>query len=102
MVFCVCVLSLSQLESIALPAAARQQIKGSVLMDSTVGSDTFFVVTWTAQKPEIVLQDPKGKTYRGSDFKNDTLNMRSARLQIPGIAEVSLFFSLRFINPSLC
>nr|XP_048309690.1 calcium-activated chloride channel regulator 3A-1-like [Myodes glareolus] len=76
-----------QLESIALPVPARQQIKGSVLMDSTVGSDTFFVVTWTAQKPEIVLQDPKGKTYRGSDFEDDMLNMRSARLQIPGLAE---------------
>ena len=53
---------------------------------------TFFVVTWTIQKPEIVLQDPKGKKYKTSDFKEDKLNIRSARLQIPGIAEVRIFF----------
>ncbi|XP_075837278.1 calcium-activated chloride channel regulator 3A-1-like [Microtus pennsylvanicus] len=76
-----------QLESKALTIARNGRINGTVLVDSTVGNDTFFVVTWTAQKPEIVLQDPKGKTYRASDFKDDELNMRSARLQIPGIAE---------------
>ncbi|XP_026639693.1 calcium-activated chloride channel regulator 3A-1-like [Microtus ochrogaster] len=76
-----------QLESKALTIARKGRINGTVLVDSTVGNDTFFVVTWTAQKPEIVLQDPKGKTYRASDFQDDELNMRSARLQIPGIAE---------------
>ncbi|XP_050016160.1 calcium-activated chloride channel regulator 3A-1-like [Alexandromys fortis] len=76
-----------QLESKALTIAGKGRINGTVLVDSTVGNDTFFVVTWTAQKPEIVLQDPKGKTYRASDFQDDELNMRSARLQIPGIAE---------------
>lgn len=60
-------------------------------MDSTIGNDTFFVVTWTIQKPEILLQDPKGTKYETSDFKVDKLNVRSARLQIPGIAEVRIF-----------
>ncbi|OBS60499.1 hypothetical protein A6R68_08376, partial [Neotoma lepida] len=76
-----------QLESKTLNIGGRKQITGTVPVDSTIGNDTFFVVTWTVQKPEIVLQDPKGKKYKTSDFKDDKLNIRSARLQIPGIAE---------------
>lgn len=67
-------------------------VKGTVLVDSTVGNDTFFVVTWMTQKPEIILQDPKGNKYTTSDFRDDKLNIRSVRLRIPGIAEVSLLF----------
>ncbi|XP_069334263.1 calcium-activated chloride channel regulator 1-like [Eulemur rufifrons] len=76
-----------QLESRALNITGKKWINGTVPVDNTVGSDTFFVVTWTIQKPEILLQDPKGKTYNISDFEEDQLNIRSARLQIPGIAE---------------
>nr|XP_010972959.2 calcium-activated chloride channel regulator 1 [Camelus dromedarius] len=76
-----------QLESKALNIAGRKWINGTVPVDSTIGNDTFFVVTWTIKKPEILLQDPKGKKYKTSDFKEDKLNIRSARLQIPGIAE---------------
>uniref|UniRef100_A0A8C2MY19 Calcium-activated chloride channel N-terminal domain-containing protein n=1 Tax=Cricetulus griseus TaxID=10029 RepID=A0A8C2MY19_CRIGR len=76
-----------QLESKTLDIAGRKQISGTVPVDSTIGNDTFFVVTWTVQKPEIILQDPKGKKYTTSDFKDDKLNIRSAQLQIPGIAE---------------
>ncbi|OWK05602.1 hypothetical protein Celaphus_00002366 [Cervus elaphus hippelaphus] len=65
----------------------RKRVNGTVPIDSTIGNDTFFVVTWTIQKPEILLQDPKGKKYKTSDFKEDKLNIRSARLRIPGIAE---------------
>ncbi|XP_014683056.3 calcium-activated chloride channel regulator 1-like [Equus asinus] len=76
-----------QLESKAFNISRRKWVNGTVPVDSTIGNDTFFVVTWTIQKPEILLQDPKGKKYRTSDFKEDKLNIRSARLQIPGIAE---------------
>uniref|UniRef100_A0A8C8UNS9 Epithelial chloride channel protein-like n=1 Tax=Peromyscus maniculatus bairdii TaxID=230844 RepID=A0A8C8UNS9_PERMB len=63
-------------------------IYGTVLVDSTIGNDTFFVITWTIQKPEIILQDPKGKKYTTSDFRgDDKLNIFSVRLRIPGIAE---------------
>ncbi|KAL1772407.1 epithelial chloride channel protein-like [Sigmodon hispidus] len=75
------------LESKTLNISRGEQISGTVLVDSTIGNDTFFVVTWTAQKPEINLQDPKGRKYTTSDFKNNTLNIRYARLQIPGTAE---------------
>ncbi|XP_045403558.1 calcium-activated chloride channel regulator 1-like [Lemur catta] len=76
-----------QLESRTLNITGKKWINGTVPVDNTVGTDTFFVVTWTIQKPEILLQDPKGKKYNISDFKEDQLNIRSARLQIPGIAE---------------
>ncbi|KAM7317840.1 hypothetical protein ACRRTK_022577 [Alexandromys fortis] len=76
-----------QLESKALTIAGKGRINGTVLVDSTVGNDTFFVVTWTAQKPDIILHDPKGKEYTTSDFREDKLNIYSARLRIPGIAE---------------
>ncbi|XP_053448784.1 calcium-activated chloride channel regulator 1-like isoform X2 [Nycticebus coucang] len=76
-----------QLESKALNIARKNWINGTVPVDSTIGNDTFFVVTWTIQKPEILLQDPKGKKYNTADFKEDQLNIRSARLQIRGIAE---------------
>ncbi|XP_049731514.1 calcium-activated chloride channel regulator 1-like [Elephas maximus indicus] len=76
-----------QLESKALNISGRKWINGTVPVDSTIGNDTFFVVTWTMQKPEILLQDPKGRKYKTPDFKEDKLNIRSTRLQIPGIAE---------------
>lgn len=45
------------------------QEKMADAVDSTIGNDTFFV-TWTIKKkPEIVLQDPKEKKYKTSDFK---------------------------------
>ncbi|ERE88785.1 epithelial chloride channel protein, partial [Cricetulus griseus] len=76
-----------QLESKAFNITGKGLVKGTVLVDSTVGNDTFFVVTWMTKKPKITLQDPKGKKYTISDFKDDELNIRSVRLQIPGIAE---------------
>lgn len=75
------------MESKALEIKEKEWLSGTVPVDSTVGNDTFFVVTWTVQKPEIILQDPKGKNYRTSDFQEDKLNIFSVRLQIPGIAE---------------
>ncbi|KAI4549361.1 hypothetical protein MG293_001691 [Ovis ammon polii] len=76
-----------QLESKALAITGKKWVNGTVPVDSTIGNDTFFVVTWTIKKPEVLLQDPKGKKYKTSDFKEDKLNIRSARLRIPGIAE---------------
>ncbi|KAF3819664.1 hypothetical protein GH733_015173, partial [Mirounga leonina] len=74
-------------KSKALSIIGREWINGTVPVDSTIGNDTFFFVTWTIQKPEILLQDPKGTKYEPSAFKVDKLNIRSACLRIPGIAE---------------
>ncbi|CAH6777150.1 calcium-activated chloride channel regulator 3A-1 [Phodopus roborovskii] len=88
-----------QLESKALNITGKELINGTVLVDSTVGSDTFFVVTWMIQKPEIILQDPKGKKYTTSDFRDDRLSIFSVRLRIPGIAETGIWtYSLKNKN----
>ncbi|KAM9130332.1 LOW QUALITY PROTEIN: calcium-activated chloride channel regulator 1-like [Pangshura tecta] len=78
-----------QLESTALSVAVKQWMNGTVTVDSTVGKDTFFVVTWDGitTPPDILLQDPKGKEYRTSNFTVSNLNLRTA-LQIAGTAEV--------------
>ncbi|XP_036208489.1 calcium-activated chloride channel regulator 1-like [Myotis myotis] len=93
-----------QLESKAFNITGRKWVNGTVPVDSTIGNDTFFVVTWTIQKPEIILQDPKGKKYKTSDFKEDKLNIRSARLRIPGIAKTGTWtYSLlnNHVNPEM-
>ncbi|VTJ70362.1 Hypothetical predicted protein, partial [Marmota monax] len=90
-----------QLESKALNITRREWINGTVPVDSTIGNDTFFVVTWTIRKPEIILQDPKGKIYKTSDFKDDKLNIHSARLRIPDIAETGTWtYSLLNNHPN--
>ncbi|KAM3915159.1 calcium-activated chloride channel regulator 1-like [Leptodactylus fuscus] len=75
-----------QLESSVSTVTSRNCINGSVFIDSTVGNDTFFLVTWQNAIPTINLQDPKGKVYTTADFVSDTAT-KSSRLQIPGTAE---------------
>ncbi|XP_044882979.1 calcium-activated chloride channel regulator 1-like [Mauremys mutica] len=79
-----------QLESTAQSVAVKQWMNGTVTVDSTVGNDTFFVVTWdrSTSPPDILLRDPKGKEYRTSNFTVSNLNLRTARLSIAGTAEV--------------
>ncbi|XP_034635971.1 calcium-activated chloride channel regulator 1-like [Trachemys scripta elegans] len=79
-----------QLESTAQSVAVKQWMNGTVTVDSTVGKDTFFVVTWdrSTSPPDILLRDPKGKEYRTSNFTVSDLNLQTARLNIAGTAEV--------------
>ncbi|XP_065410256.1 calcium-activated chloride channel regulator 1-like isoform X1 [Chrysemys picta bellii] len=79
-----------QLESTAQSVAVKQWMNGTVTVDSTVGKDTFFVVTWdrSTSPPDILLKDPKGKEYRTSNFTVSNLNLQTARLNIAGTAEV--------------
>uniref|UniRef100_A0A674J7B7 Calcium-activated chloride channel regulator 4-like n=1 Tax=Terrapene triunguis TaxID=2587831 RepID=A0A674J7B7_9SAUR len=79
-----------QLESTAQSVTVKQWMNGTVTVDSTVGKDTFFVVTWdrSTSPPDILLRDPKGKEYRTSNFTVSDLNLRTARLNIAGTAEV--------------
>ncbi|XP_075040263.1 calcium-activated chloride channel regulator 1-like [Mixophyes fleayi] len=75
-----------QLESTALNLQSAECLKGTVFVDSTVGNDTFFLVTWQTAVPSIHLQDPKGNIYNAMQFTNDVTSKLS-RLQIPGTAE---------------
>lgn len=60
-------------------------MNGSVIVDSTVGNDTLFLVTWTTQAPQILLWDPSGTKQGG--FVVDTAT-KMAYLQVPGTAKV--------------
>nr|XP_028587929.1 calcium-activated chloride channel regulator 4 [Podarcis muralis] len=79
-----------QLESESHSIGSGKLFVGIVTIDKTVGNDTFFVVTWSASiyPPGIILIDPKGKRYTPNDFVIDTTNVRTARLNIRGTAEV--------------
>ncbi|XP_058032882.1 calcium-activated chloride channel regulator 1-like [Ahaetulla prasina] len=78
-----------QLESKSQTVDANGILNGIVSIDHTVGNDTFFVITWSEaySKPEILLTDPKGKTYHPNDFVVDNTNVKTARLKIDGTAE---------------
>jgi calcium-activated chloride channel regulator 4 len=58
----------------------------TVIIDSTVGKDTFFQVTWSKQPPKISLWNPNGTAV--TNFIVDTAS-KMAYLTIPGTAQVS-------------
>lgn len=81
-------------------------MNGTVLVDSTVGNDTLFLITWTTQPPQILLRDPSGNKQDG--FVMDT-NTKMAYLQIPGTAKVwgqvlsfSQFDKIKFLQNNHC
>lgn len=61
-------------------------MNGTVIIDSTVGKDTFFLITWSGQAPVISLWDPNGTPMR--NFTMDAVS-QMAYLNIPGTAKVS-------------
>ncbi|XP_075688592.1 calcium-activated chloride channel regulator 1-like [Rhinoderma darwinii] len=75
-----------QLESRSSTLESEGCLNSTIFIDSTVGTSTFFLVTWQADVPSIRLQDPNGKRYTEAQFTNNTLS-HSSRLQIPGKAE---------------
>ncbi|XP_032280533.1 calcium-activated chloride channel regulator 1 [Phoca vitulina] len=88
-----------QLESRGLTLQNNQWMNGTVLVDSTVGNDTLFLITWTTQHPQILLHDPSGKKQDG--FVVDT-NTKMAYLQIPGTAKVGTWsYSLQASSQTL-
>ncbi|KAM9244356.1 calcium-activated chloride channel regulator 4-like [Dugong dugon] len=82
-----------QLESTGLTLTNDHWMNGTVIIDSTVGKDTFFLVTWGQQLPNISLWDPSGTLMGG--FTVDT-NSKMAYLSIAGIAKVGIWtYSLK-------
>lgn len=67
-------------------------------IDKTVGNDTFFVFSWSNSQPFFFVRDPKGKEYGSSDFTVDSSNLRTARLNISGTAEVKTMTFCLFLN----
>ncbi|XP_011353996.1 calcium-activated chloride channel regulator 4A [Pteropus vampyrus] len=74
-----------QLESKGLMLNNDPWMNGTVIIDSTVGKDTFFLVTWVRESPIISLWDPNG-TPTGS-FTVDRVS-KMAYLSIPGTAKL--------------
>ncbi|XP_032011352.1 calcium-activated chloride channel regulator 1 [Hylobates moloch] len=88
-----------QLESKGLTLQNSQWMNGTVIVDSTVGKDTLFLITWTTQPPQILLWDPSGQKQGG--FVVDK-NTKMAYLQIAGIAKVGTWkYSLQASSQTL-
>lgn len=77
-----------QLESKGAVLTNSRWLNDTVVIDSTVGKDTYFLFTWSKQAPNIHLRDPKG-----TQITNFTIDSASkmAYLTIPGIAEVGVW-----------
>lgn len=73
-----------QLESKGEKLTINKWINGTVIIDSTVGRDTFFLITWKQARPSISIWDPEG-----TEMKNftDDKTSRMVYLSIPGIAK---------------
>nr|XP_048309633.1 calcium-activated chloride channel regulator 1-like [Myodes glareolus] len=88
-----------QLESKGANLQKGQWMNGSVIVDSTVGKDTLFLVTWTTQAPQILLWDPSGTKQGGFVVDKAT---KMAYLQVPGTAKVGLWkYSLQASSQTL-
>uniref|UniRef100_A0A8C9DSH3 Calcium-activated chloride channel regulator 1 n=1 Tax=Prolemur simus TaxID=1328070 RepID=A0A8C9DSH3_PROSS len=88
-----------QLESKGSTFKNSQWMNGTVIVDSTVGNDTLFLVTWTTRSPQILLWDPSGKKQDG--FLVDT-KTKMSYLQIPGTAKVGVWkYSLQASSQTL-
>ncbi|KAF7472150.1 hypothetical protein GHT09_016854 [Marmota monax] len=74
-----------QLESKGLTLDNDLWMNDTVIIDSTVGKETFFLVTWEKQPPSISLWNPSGTLTEA--FTRDTLS-KMAYLSIPGTAQV--------------
>ncbi|XP_027701419.1 calcium-activated chloride channel regulator 1-like [Vombatus ursinus] len=73
-----------QLESKGATLKDGEWMNGTVTVDSTVGNDTLFLVTWTAQQPQMFVSDPSGKIY--DTFSVDAIS-KMAYLKIPNTAK---------------
>lgn len=77
-----------QLESRGVNLQNNQWMNGSVIVDSSVGKDTLFLITWTTHPPTIFIWDPSGVEQNG--FILDTTT-KVAYLQVPGTAKVGFW-----------
>ncbi|TKC45458.1 hypothetical protein EI555_021655, partial [Monodon monoceros] len=75
-----------QLESKGLKLDSTDWMNGTVIIDSTVGKDTFFLITWNQELPVISLLDPTGNSV--GNFTVDPPS-KMAYLSIPGTTKSS-------------
>ena len=58
-------------------------MNATVIIDSTVGKNTLFLVTWDKQPPVISLWDPNGTSMESFTVDKDS---KTAYFSIPGTA----------------
>uniref|UniRef100_H0XAM7 Chloride channel accessory 4 n=1 Tax=Otolemur garnettii TaxID=30611 RepID=H0XAM7_OTOGA len=77
-----------QLESKGLQLSSDPWMNDTVIIDSTVGKDTFFLITWDKQPPSISLWDPSGSIIK--NFTIDTVS-KMAFLSIEETAKAGIW-----------
>nr|XP_032815079.1 calcium-activated chloride channel regulator 1-like [Petromyzon marinus] len=76
-----------QLESTGETMSSNECLEGVVYMDTSVGNNTKYVVTWLSNKvPEILVSDPGANNYTNLNFTIDE-DFKTARLTIPGTSQ---------------
>ncbi|XP_069838025.1 calcium-activated chloride channel regulator 1-like [Dendropsophus ebraccatus] len=75
----------SQIESATFNVNPEECVSGTVYIDSTVGAETFFTVTWQDSNISITLKAPNGMIYSTANFIPATKSKLS-RLRIAGAA----------------
>ncbi|XP_055497298.1 calcium-activated chloride channel regulator 1-like isoform X1 [Leucoraja erinacea] len=80
-----------QLESSGTSIGSNRWLNGTVVIDKTIGNDTFFVVNWESVIPTMSVCDPNGNIYNNAYFKIDQ-SAKSARLMIKGTAQSGTWF----------
>ncbi|XP_053549655.1 calcium-activated chloride channel regulator 1-like [Bombina bombina] len=80
-----------QLESAALNLKPNKCWNGTIFIDSTVGNDTFILVTWQSSVPAINVRSPTGLLLTVANFSSDSIANLS-RVEIQGTAERGSWF----------
>ncbi|XP_078264020.1 calcium-activated chloride channel regulator 1-like [Rhinoraja longicauda] len=80
-----------QLESSGTSIESNRWLNGTVVIDKTIGNDTFFVANWESVFPAMSVRDPNGNIYNNAYFKIDQ-SAKSARLKINGTAQRGTWF----------
>ncbi|XP_051869142.1 calcium-activated chloride channel regulator 1-like [Pristis pectinata] len=88
-----------QLENSGTRIGKDTWFNGTVVIDKTIGNDTFFVVTWEVQTPDVFVHDPSGKIYNNHDFTIDQTD-HTAYLKIQGTAQTGTWI-YRILNPGM-
>ncbi|XP_073427614.1 calcium-activated chloride channel regulator 3A-1-like isoform X1 [Dendrobates tinctorius] len=66
---------------------AEGQLSGSVIMDTTVGNDTTFIITWQATyPPNIMIRDPSGHNYINENLDHNLIS-KVSYLTVPGTSQ---------------
>ncbi|XP_058863762.1 calcium-activated chloride channel regulator 1-like [Acipenser ruthenus] len=79
-----------QLTSDGKQTDAGKWFHGTIYLDSTVGNNTVFTITWQTDVPTILITSPNSQSYSNEDLQIKT-DLRIGRLTLPGTAQPGLW-----------